>query len=254
MTLDVADRRRSALTVVFYVGLALLLLSVMTKLLPHLLPHAIATRVAHNSESYAGALIVAPWIEYVRPRLRDTAREWPVTLAAGAGLFAIGLFLALTHLPSPIKTLNEAFFAAAFVVPYVQLPRPLRRGLAAGLSLVVLLVIVFGHRTTVVTKVAETVAILLLVPVGLDLVDRGILDPQARTTPAVRYIWYALLVAAPVLFSLLEYHIGDHGALQVATRYAVRTTEGFVFMLLVELYFAVGLGRTGHVRPSATSV
>jgi hypothetical protein len=140
------------------------------------------------------------------------------------------------------------------VVPYVQLPRPLRRGLAAGLALAVLVVIVVGHRTTVVTKVAETLAILLLVPVGLDLVDRGILDPQARTSPALRYGWYALLVAAPVLFSLLEYHFGDRGALQVATRYAVRTTEGFVLLLLVQLYFAVGLGRTGRIRPSATSV
>lgn len=246
MALAVQGRYRSAVTAVFYAGLALLLLSVVTKVLPHLLPHAVASRVAHNSEGYAGALILAPWIQYVRPRLLGTARQWPVALATGAGLFAIGLGLALTHLPSQVKTLNEAFFAAAFVVPYVQLPRPLRRGLAAGLALVVLAVIVLGHRTMVLTKAAETVAILLLVPVGLDLVDRGILDPQARTSRRLRSGWYALLVAAPVLFSLLEYHLGLAGGLQVATRYAVRTTEAFVLMLLLELYFAVGLGRTGR--------
>lgn len=245
MTTVVEQKQRTAVAVIFYAGLVIVLLSVVAKVLPHVLPHAIATRIGHNSEGYAAALILAPWIQYVRPRLLGTAREWPVTLLAGVALFAVGLFLALTHLPSQVKTLNEAFFAAAFVVPYLQLRRPLPRRLAVGLSLAVLAVIVFGHRTAVVTKVAETFAIFLLVPVGFDLVDRGILEPRARTSTPVRYGWYALLVIAPVVFSLLQYQVHDHGALEVATRFAVRTTEAFVLMLLVELYFTLGLRRTG---------
>ncbi len=239
------SRLVTGLTVVFYAGLTALLLSVITKALPHVLPHPVATRIAHNSEGYAGALILAAWIQYVRPRLRGTARQWPVTLAVAAALFAIGLFLALTSLPGTVKTLNEAFFATAVVIPYVQLNRPLPRRLAAGLSLAVLIVIVVGHRTKVITKVAETFAIVLLVPVGLDLVDRGILDARARTSTAARWGWYALLALAPIVFSVLQYRIHDHGALEVATRFAVRTTEAFVLMLLVELYFTVGLDRTG---------
>ncbi len=239
-------QRRSAVSLTFYLVLSLVLLSVIFKVLPHLLPHAIATRISHNSEGYAGALILAPWIQYVRPRLTGTAREWPVTIAVGVALFAVGLLLALTHLPSSIKTLNEAFFAMGFVVPYVQLPRPLPRRLAAALSAAVLAVIVIGHRTTVVTKIAETFGIFVLIPVGLDLVDRGILEPRARTSTPLRYGWYALLVAAPIAFSLLQYKIHDHGELEVATRYAVRVTEAFVLMLLVELYFTLGLHRTGR--------
>jgi len=149
MTTVVEQKQRTAVAVIFYAGLAIVLLSVLAKVLPHVLPHAIATRIGHNSEGYAGALILAPWIQYIRPRLLGTAREWPVTVVAAVALFAVGLFLALTHLPSQLKTLNEAFFAAAFVVPYLQLRRPLTRRLAAGLSLAVLAVIVFGHRTAV---------------------------------------------------------------------------------------------------------
>jgi hypothetical protein len=40
------------------------------------------------------------------------------------------------------------------------------------------------------------------------------------------------------------------------TRYGVRIAEAFLCMLLVELYFAVGLGRTGveHRHPVAQDV
>ena len=106
-------------------------------------------------------------------------------------------------------------------------------------------VIVVGQRTQAITDLAETLGMLMLAPIGFDVVDRGILDPKARTSTALRYGWYAFLVVAPIAFSVLEHGIGFEGAIGEATRYAVRIHEAFLFMLLVELYFAVALDETG---------
>jgi hypothetical protein len=94
------------------------------------------------------------------------------------------------------------------------------------------------------------VGILVLAPLALDVVDRGILDPAARTSTAARRGWYALLVLAPLAFSVLEYQVGVSGLAGEAVRYLVRITEAFVCLLLVELYFAVGLRRTGRTAPA----
>jgi hypothetical protein len=56
---------------------------------------------------------------------------------------------------------------------------------------------------------------------------------------------YVGLVVAPIAFSILQYGIGFDGIVGEATRYAVRVAEAFIALLLVELYFAVGLGRVG---------
>jgi hypothetical protein len=106
--------------------------------------------------------------------------------------------------------------------------------------------IVFGSDTTLLTGQAESFAVLVLAPIGLYVVDRGILDPQASTSAALRYAWYAFLLLAPVVFTVLEYGIGVGGPAGDATRYAVRTTEAFVGVVLIELYFAVALARTGR--------
>jgi hypothetical protein len=177
--------------------------------------------------------------------LAGTAREWPATVAAALVFAACGLLLLVTHLPSRFRTLNETFMAAAVLIPYLQARRPLPARLAAGASLAVLAVIVVGHRTASVTDLAEALAVFVLAPIGFDVVDRGILDERAATSPTRRYGWYAALIALPLLFSFLQYGLHLHGDLRIATRYSVRTYEAFVAMLLVELYFAVGLGRVG---------
>lgn len=221
---------------VFYGGLVVVLGGILAGLWPALLPPAISVRVGHNSEGFLLALLLAPWIQFVRPRLAGTAREWPVTAAVAAVCAALGVFLLVTDLPSRVRTLNEAFLAAALLIPYVQLRRPLRTSVAGAITAGTLAVMVFGERTQSVTDLAEVLGVLLLAPIALDLVDRAILDGSARPSPRLRSGWYAFLVAAPVLFSVLEYRVGVGGG---ALRYAVRITEAFVCLLLVELYFAV---------------
>ncbi len=243
-------RRNRAITVLFYAGLLVVIVGVLAGLLPRVLPGGLADRIGRNSEGFVLALLLALWIQFARPRLAGTARQWPITLAAAAGCVAVTVILLVTDAPSRLRTLNETFLAAAVIIPYLQLRRPLSPRLALGLSVGVLAVIVLGQRAEVVTLLAETLGALLLVPIAFDVVDRGILDPYARTSRGLRYAWYAVLVLAPIVFSLLQYGVGFTGLFGEATRYSVRIVEAFVCMLLVELYFAEGLGRKGRAaRP-----
>jgi hypothetical protein len=60
-------------------------------------------------------------------------------------------------------------------------------------------------------------------------------------------------VVTPIAFSLLEYGVGLSRVAGEVTRYAVRIAEASLFMLLVEIYLAVGLGRTDVPRSRAVS-
>jgi hypothetical protein len=246
-------RRTVVVSVLYYAIVAGLLLGVLFQIFPHVLPHVLATRISHNSEGYVMALAIALWLQLARPRLTGSRLEWPVTITVAVLFVGLTAFLIWGGLPSRFKTLNEATLASAMLIPYVQWRRPLRRGLAAALAVGVFVVLLVTSKTTAVTDLAETFGALLLAPIGFDLVDRGILDPGAQTSRSARYGWYAALVAAPVLFSLLEYHygVGSTGWIGEPVRFAVRITEAFIFMLFVELFFAVGLGRVGHTAVGA---
>lgn len=247
---------RVTLGIVFYGGLVALLAGIFLEIFPVFLPDGVADRIAHNSEGLLLALILALWIEYARPRLSGSRLEWPLTLAVAIACAAAAVLLLWTDLPSRFRTLNEPFLAAAVLVPYVQIRRPVPSYLAILASLAVLAVIAFGRRTQVVTDLAETLGALVLAPIGFDVVDRGILDPHAPTSAMLRFGWYALLVVTPIAFSVLEFAVGVSGVAGEVTRYGVRIAESFLCMLLVELYFAVGLGRTGieHRHPVARDV
>jgi hypothetical protein len=238
-------KRRVAWGVIFYGGLVAVITGILVEIFPKFLPGAVADRISQNSEGFVMALIIALWIQFVMPRLSGAPREWLITLVVALFFLAVGVFLLATHLPSKYKTLNETFLAAALLIPYVQIRRPLPSRLPILLSVALLAVIIVGHRAQAITDLAETLGILVLAPIGFDVVDRGILDPKARTSTALRYGWYAFLIVAPIAFSVLEYGIGFEGAVGEATRYAVRIYEAFLFMLLVELYFAVALGGIG---------
>jgi len=236
--------------IVFYAALTVLILGVLFQVFPRVLPDSVATRVNHNSEAYVLALVIALWIQFARPRLRGTIRERPVVVAAVTGCVGLAVLLLATDLPSRFRTLNEAFLAAAVLIPYVQVRRPLPPRLAAALAAAIFLVIVLGNRTQAVIDGAETLGVLVLAPLGFDIVDRGILDARARTSSSLRYAWYATLIAAPIAFSVLHYGLDLKGNAGEATRYAVRVAEAFLCMLVLEAYFAVGLGRTGsNERP-----
>ena len=240
---------RAVVTVTFYAALVAIIVGILFDVLRLVLPDAIAVRIGHNSEGFVLALIVAAWVQFCRPRLSSSRREWPLTALAAAGLFAVGVAMLGNEVPPRIHTLNESFLALALLVPYLQLRRPLPRRLVWWSATGVLVVIVLFNRTAAVTDLAEGLAILLLAPLAFDVVDRAILDPGATTSNRLRGAWYALLVLAPLCFSLVEYHLGVGGLLGEVVRYAVRVTEAFVCLLLVELYFAVALGRTGPREP-----
>lgn len=237
--------RQRALSAGFFVGLGGVLVCILAEILPSLLPTGLASSVAYNSEGYLFALLLALWIQCARSRLRAPGGEWPVTTLAAAASMVVGIALFRSDLPSRFKTLNETFIAVSLIVLYMQVRRPMPRWVPIGLSLGVLATIVFANGTDIVTDLAETLGMLLLVPLAFDVVDRGILDPAADTSAPLRYSWYALLVVVPVTFSVLL-HFGDlTGLAYEITRYDVRMHEAFVGMLLGEIYFAVGLGWTG---------
>ncbi len=238
-------RSQTWLAVVFYAAMLLLILTVLFAPAALQLAGPIAARLARNSEGLTLAVLLAAWIQYARPRLADSPWRWPVTFAVAGGLLVTAALLLQSDLPSRFRTLNETCVAAGVLFACTQIRRVGAR-LAAGFSLLVLVTIVVGNQTSMVTDQAESLAMLVLMPIGLFVVDRGILDPQASTSAVLRYGWYAFLVLAPVVFTVLEYGIGVGGPAGEATRYAVRTTEAFVSVLLLELYFAVAIGRTGR--------
>src|SRR5215218_5401737 len=178
--------RQRLLPIVFYGGLLLVLASILFQWLGRIAPDAISTRVGHNSEGYLAAVVVAGWIQYVRPRLTGHRREWLVTALAAAAALAVGLLLVASDLPSRWRTLNETFLALALLLPYLQLRRPLLRAVPIAIAVALFGSLVAFESTAAVTDLAETFGILILAPIGLDLVDRGILDRAAVTSARSR--------------------------------------------------------------------
>lgn len=247
--------RRRALGIAYYGGLGLVLLGVLGQFLPLVLPAPAATRIGHNSEGLVLALVLAAWIQFARPRLaaRPAGARRAATVAAAGACLALAVGLLASDLPSRFRTLNEAFLAAAVLIPYLQARRPLPRFVPVLAAAAVLGVVAIGLRSETVTLLAESFGVLLLAPIGFDLVDRDILDPSARPSAAARRAWYGFLVAAPVVFSVLEYQVGVGGDV---VRYLVRVNEAFLCVLLVEVYFAYvqsAHGSPGSPRKPAAS-
>lgn len=238
--------RTRALAVVFYGGLALVLALILLERLDDVIGSKLATHIGHNSETYLAALVLGAWIQFVRPRLAGTRYEWIVAIAVGVILLAIGIALVQTHLPSRFRTLNEAFVAIGLLVPYVQLRRPLPQALTIGVPAVLILLVLVAGDVGVVKDQAESVVMLILIPIGLDLVDRGILKSDAVTAVRTRWAWYATLVLVPVLFVALRKgaHVGGWAGDRML--YSQRGLEGYLLAFFLEIYFAVFLGWVGR--------
>lgn len=239
---------RGPVAVCYYGGLALLLALILTGNLDTVLPRGLARKIGENSEGLLLALLLPAWLQAVRPRLAGVAAR-TVPLVVGLLSLAVGVWLyRSTTVMSSVKTLNETFLALAVLLPYVQRRRPMPSGLVAGCVGGVLAVMLLADRVTLVTRLAEALGMLLLVPLGLDLVDRGILQPGVATALRRRLCWYALLLLVPTAIALL--HWADLGGPVGATvDYAERMQEAFVGVLLIEVYLAVGLGLAGRVKP-----
>lgn len=237
--LELAMKRRRILAgLAFYGAVSVLIFAILFDLLRFALPTALAERVALQSEGLVAALVIAVWIQFVRGRLLNTAKHWPLVLLVSCVLGLSGLLLITSDLPSQYKTLNETMFALALLLPYLQLNRPLLRRIPLALSGGLLAIIVLFNRTELVTSLAETLAMLVLAPVAFDMIERGILDVnQPPPSPFRRYSWWAFLALLPVMASLLYQTRMLEGILSEAITYQVRTHEAFVATLLVSVYF-----------------
>jgi hypothetical protein len=202
------------------------------------LPQAGAGRIARNSEAFVLALLLAGWIEFARPRLAACRWRWPITLAAAAACAAVATFLLLGDQPARLRTLNESFLAIALLLPFLQRRSVLAPRIAVMASLGVLAVMVAGSGIPHVVGAAETMAVLVLAFPGLWIVDRHILDGHPVGLTALQLIWYAVLVAAPLAFSMIA-SAQFGGPLGDVAGHGVRTIEAFACMLLVEIYFTV---------------
>ncbi|GAA2604882.1 hypothetical protein SMC26_11365 [Actinomadura fulvescens] len=237
--------RDNLLSAGYYALLVLLVGAVLFQVLSDILPVG-AKQVSHNTEAYTTAAILAFWVQFVRPRLHGSRWEWPVT--GGAALCAFGvalLFYLAGEWPTRVTTLNEAFFALAALMPYVQ-PRRRRADLALAISGLTLAIIVFGGWTAIVTDMAEALAVLLLAPVALDVFDRRRLDPAAPARRARRIGWFVFLVVAPIVLHVLAYRVGLSGVAGDVVRYGVRFYEAFIFLLIFQGFFAIVAQRAGR--------
>lgn len=232
-------RRDRVAEIVFYGGLLLLMTAILLQFLDELLPAGLATRVAFNSEGYTLALILGAWIQFARPRLTGDRRAWAITPAAGLACSAIGLALLASDLPSRFRTLNETFLAVAVAVLYLQVRRPLPRWVPIAISGGIFAVVVLFSQTALITGLAEMLAVLILLPLAVDVFDPEILNPDAPAPRALRYGFYAALAIVPTTFMALERTVDVGGVFGAATRYGVRMHEGFVGVLLLVVFFAV---------------
>lgn len=242
----------------FYGGFSLLLLLIVTDTLRQVIPEEIAVRLGYNSEAYLFALALAAWIQFVRPRLqvRSAHVRWSWTVGFAAVWAAIGFNLFMSDLPSRIKTLDESSFALAILIPYVMFRRPLHSRVFLAIP-VLIGVTVWGISLEPdgwtpepegwIVDQAEAFGFVMLAIIAFDAIDRGILNPSARTNPVVRWIWYAFLALEVMIVSALGTVARQgEGVVPTTLEWLGRIHESFIGILAVSLLFAVVLGRTGR--------
>ena len=235
-------RRLAVLSALYYGGLSVLLVMAVTSTLEAMFPAELAKDLREDSEALVLAITLPAWIQFARPRLSRTRYAWPATLLAAIAFLAAGIcmYFSALGLPQELSTLSEPVLALAALLPYSQLPRPLPRRVVAVLPAAVVLLVLLAPNSGLVSKAPELLAMLLLVPVGLDVVDRRILEPDAVSSRVIRWLWYALLLLMPLSLSLVL-RDAFTGAPAQAMRDAVQTQEAWLGVLLLQLYLAARL-------------
>lgn len=248
------SRLQRVLTIAFYAGFAVLLGLILTDTLRHIVPSGVASRIGYNSEAYLFILVLAAWIQYVRPTLEagSARRRWGWTMAAAALCAVISVWLITvdpSDVPYRIKTLNETTVALVAVIPYVMLRRPLPRAVLAAVPVLVAMT-VWGVMTSPdgwIVDLAEAFGFWILAVLAFDVIDRGILDPGAVTHARARWVWYVFLALEPLAVSAFGEEARAGGGFVAETLlWLGRVHESFIGILVVSLYFAVIHGRTGR--------
>ncbi|WP_298886971.1 hypothetical protein [uncultured Serinicoccus sp.] len=237
---------------VFYGGLSLCLLAIVLGLPAQVLPEAIASTFAYNSEGYFFALLLGAWIHFALPRLPRGSHRLMVASGVGLAFAVLGWWMLSTEgLRSSIATLNEPALALAVLVPYVTLSRPLARWAPVGVSVVVLITVALGlwagdpqpgvqlESVNWVISMAEMMALVFLAPIVLDLTCPWILDRSERGRSGVLPTLLGLALV-PVIVSGLgqEARAGD-SVLPLMLNYLGRSHEAFVGFLLLVAYFGL---------------
>lgn len=222
--------------VAYYGGLSLVLVLILTRTIGDLLPGSLASEISHNSEGLVILLGVSVWIEFVRRRDLSPAQSLRVTVLAAVAWLLIGLVLRYAPLPPQVATLNEAAFGLAVLVPYLQLSRPLPVwGWLVPLAGVAIPLI--GGTNSVTTDLAEAFGAMVLIPLCVDAVDRGILDGSA--VPVLRVLaWMAFLVVTVLTLRAIV-DPTPSGFVPEVVRYLTRITECFLASLLLHAYFSL---------------
>ena len=236
----------------FLVGLAVLVVLIVTRQLGEIIPDGIAAHVSRNSEGMVALLLLTGWILYVRSRPSGVSPV--VTAVVAGGLVLLGVVLLVGDFTSTLRTLNETCFAAAVLTVYIALPRPLPRW-AWALPIGAAVAAVATAGTDFGTDLAETYVFLVLLPLALDVFDRSILEPDQPERPGLLAGWLVFIVAAPAFFSVVRPDQPYEG-IEYVLRYMSRPTEAFLAVLLLHLFFLLDKvsGRAETPRQAAVGV
>jgi hypothetical protein len=242
--------RTSSRAAIFYVGMALLLLVLVTKFQANFLPSGLSSQIGHNSESVLFAIIVCAEIQLLRGRRRTPALLVAMVVIALA-LIGLGLLLEDADLASSIVTLNESLIGSGFVLLYLCLPRS--RATAIAVTVLVALYVIIFFNTGFVLDQAESLVPIALAGPALDIFDRTILQPSEPDQPMLRVFWMAaLLVLVICLMPAASWARDDlHGGLRYTIDYLQRAAEAYWGWLLVHLYFSYWLGSRWRGAPRA---
>lgn len=248
-----ADRTRGLPWLGIVAWLAVLSCSIMIASggFAELLPARRAAQIGHNAEGFMLVVLLSPWLAYVRSR--QPGRP-PVALVGGLSVASllIGLYLGFVTDIGVFATLDESFYGAALLVPYVWLPRPLPR-FAWTLPILAFLVPALFSQTTVGWQLAETYGFFLLVPIYLDFIDRRVLEPRKPLRPRLLMAWVAVLLVVPVIVSAVRVEHPE-GFVESVIRYLSRPTEAMVACLLFTAYFSIlrpSRPKSPHARAAA---
>ncbi len=123
------------------------------------------------------------------------------------------------------------------------MPRPIRYPwlIAAG----VLAFVVVFFDTAFVLDQAESLVMILLAPVALDVMDRFILEGPEHDHPMRRWLWCGFLLVLVAGFAVAArlVRVDLAGFVDYAVDYGQRASEAYTGWLLVHLYFGLWLGR-----------
>lgn len=220
----------------YYGALTITLGLIFTQTLPNVLPAGLAGAVGRNSEGFAALLVVSVWIEFVRRPLAASARALEIALLVGVGWLVLGLVLRLPQVPAHLHTLNEAALAVGVLIPYLQLRRP-TPAWAWLVPLGAVVVPLIGGTNAVTTDLAEAFGALALIPICVDLIDRGVLAGSAVPRGRVVAWMAALVLAIGLLHAFVDYT--PDSLFEAVPGYIARVTEMFIAALLLHLYFSL---------------